>query len=296
MSSRPSAAAWVQLALVVVLFGAAWPVIKLGLSAATPVQFAAARASLACLTATVLLAALGRLRWPRGDWAVVLSIGVCQLAAFFALANLGVAAVPPGRSSVLAYTTTLWLVPMSLAVGEPVGWRRFAGAALGMAGVVVLIDPLRFDWSDRATMIGHVWLLLAALLWAVAIFHARRHAWVRTPLDALPWQMGVATILLWALAFVVEPDGRVDFGRWEALVALAYLGSLAGPVATWAATSVSRALPPVASSLGFLGVPAVGVLASAAIYGEAITWPLLAGAALIAGGIALVATAPAAKA
>ena len=52
--------------------------------------------------------------------------------------------------------TMLWMVPLSLLVGERVGWRAIAGAALGVVGIVVLIDPLRFDWSDRAVVQGHV--------------------------------------------------------------------------------------------------------------------------------------------
>jgi len=62
----------------------------------------------------------------------VLSVGAFQLTLFFAFANLGVQSVPPGRSGVLAYTTMLWMVPLSLMVGESVGWRGVAGALLGL--------------------------------------------------------------------------------------------------------------------------------------------------------------------
>ena len=72
--------------------------------------------------AFVLLAFLGRLRWPaRGDWPIVLSVGALQLASFFALTNLGMQSLPAGRSSVLAYTASLWVVPLSLLAGEKVG-------------------------------------------------------------------------------------------------------------------------------------------------------------------------------
>lgn len=281
--------AWLQLAASVVLFGLAWPVIKIGLSASTPVWLAAARATLSAITAFVLLVALGRLTWPkRADWPIILSIGALQLAAFFALANLGVRAVPPGRSVVLAYSTMLWMVPLSLMVGERVGWRGVTGALLGLAGVVVLIDPLRFDWSDRAIVEGHAWLLLAGLVWALAILHARRHRWRMTPLDVLPWQMSVATVLLWILALAVEPNGRLDFSQADLWIALIYIGVLAGPTATWASVSVARTLPPLTGSLGMLGVPLLGIAASVVLVGETVTWPLAIGAALVIAGIAIV--------
>jgi drug/metabolite transporter (DMT)-like permease len=281
--------AWLQLAASVVLFGLSWPIIKIGLSASTPVWLAAGRASCSAASAFVLLAALGRLQWPhRADWPIVLSIGAFQLSFFFALANLGVQSVPPGRSGVLAYTTMIWIVPLSLLLGERVGWRGIAGALLGLLGIVVLVDPWRFDWSDRAVVEGHGWLLLSGLSWALAVVHARRHRWRLSPLDVLPWQMSVATLLLWALAFVIEPHGYLDFNRPALWIALLYIGVFAGPAGTWAAVSVARALPPVVGSLGMLGTPLLAIVSSVILVGEPVTWPLVIGTALVIAGIAIV--------
>ena len=288
-NARPSRVAWLQLGLVVVLFGLAWPLIRISLGAGTPIWLAAARATLSATTAFVLVAALKRLAWPgRADWPIILSVGALQLTCFFAFANLGVQTVPPGRSGVLAYTTMLWMVPMSWMVGEKVGRRAFAGTALGVAGILVLVDPLHFDWSDRRVMLGHGWLLAAGFTWALTILHARRHTWRMSPLDVLPWQMGVATVLLWILAFVLEPAGHLDLHQPSLWLALLYLGVLAGPTATWAAVSVARALPPVTGSLGMLGVPLLAIASSVVLVGEPVTWPLAIGTALVIAGIAIV--------
>ncbi|MFI5001047.1 MAG: DMT family transporter [Reyranellales bacterium] len=281
--------AWLQLAATIVLFGLTWPVMKIGLVAGTPVWLAAGRATMSAVTAFALLAALGRLAWPhRADWPVILSVGGLQLSCFFALANLGVQSVPAGRSGVLAYTTMLWMVPLSLLVGEKVGWRGFAGVALGIAGIVVLADPGRFDWHDRAVVMGHIYLLTAGFTWALAMLHTRRHRWRTTPLDVLPWQMTVATVLLWILAPIAEPHGHLDAGKWQLWLALVYIGVIAGPTGTWAAVSVTRVLPPITSSLGMLGVPLVGIVSSVALVGEPITAPLALGTALVIAGIAIV--------
>jgi drug/metabolite transporter (DMT)-like permease len=287
--TRITRVAWLQLAVSIVLFGLTWPVMKIGLLAGTPVWLAAGRATLSALTAFVLLAALGRLSWPhRDDWPVILSVGGLQLSCFFALANLGVQSLPAGRSGVLAYTTMLWMVPLSWLAGEKVGWRAVAGAALGVVGIVVLADPQRFDWHDRTIVLGHVYLLTAGFTWAIAMMHTRRHTWRTTPLDVLPWQMSVATVLLWLLAAVLEPDGRLDFGRSELWIALIYIGVIAGPTATWAAVSVTRALPPITTSLGMLGVPLLGIASSVVLLDEAITAPLAIGTALVLAGMAIV--------
>src|SRR6185295_9977852 len=160
--ARAPRAAWLQLAAAIVLFGLTWPAMKIGLMAGTPIWLAASRAATSAVTAFVLLAVIGRLAWPnRADWPVILSVGGLQLSCFFALANLGIQTVPAGRSGVLAYTTMLWMVPLSYLVGEKVGWRALVGVLLGVAGVVVLADPWRFDWHNGQVVMGHVCLLLA---------------------------------------------------------------------------------------------------------------------------------------
>lgn len=287
--SSPNKTAYLQLGLTVALFGLTWPVIKIGLAASTPVWLAAGRATMSALTAFILLAALRRLKWPqRADWPIVLSVGAFQLTLFFAFSNLGVQSVPPGRSGVLAYTAMLWMVPLSLLVGERVGWRGLAGALLGLGGIVVLVDPTRFDWNDRAVIMGHGWLLLAGFSWSLAILHARRHRWRGTPLDALPWQMSVATVLLWILALIIEPNGHLDVAKTELWIALLYIGTFAGPLGTWAAVSVARALPPLTGSLGMLGTPLLGIASSAVLLGEPITASLMLGTGLVIAGIAIV--------
>jgi drug/metabolite transporter (DMT)-like permease len=281
--------AWLQLGAAVVLFGLTWPVMKVGLEACTPVWLAAGRATLSATTSFLMLALLGRLGLPpRGEWPVIFSVGMLQLTAFFALANLGVQSVPAGRSGVLAYTTMLWMVPLSLLVGERVGRRAIAGVALGVAGIVVLADPARFDWHNGKIVLGHAYLLLAGFCWALAMLHTRRHKWHTSPLNVLPWQMSVATVLLWCLALIAEPQGHLDFDKWQLWTALLYIGAFAGPIGTWATVSVTRALPPITASLGMLGVPLIGIVSAVLMLGEPITWPLAIGTSLVIAGIAIV--------
>jgi drug/metabolite transporter (DMT)-like permease len=278
-------------ALAIVLLGTAWPAMKIGLAGATPLWFAAGRAILGAAASFLLLPFLGQLRLPtRRDLPIIASVGFFQLTFFFMLANIGLGYLPAGRSAVLAYTTALWLVPLALVVGEAVSPRRWLGVAIGLAGIVVLADPLTQDWHDSGVLAGTALLLLASLSWALAIFHARRHVWHLTPLQALPWQLLLAAVALTVLAALFEPTGRIT-PHGSVLLSLIYLGIFAGPAAAWAATSVARALPTVVTSLGFLGVPAIGLVISTLWLGEAITVPLILGGVLIALGLSLVITA-----
>ena len=120
------------------------------------------------------------------------------------------------------------------------------------------------------------------------MLHTRRHTWHTSPLDVLPWQMSVASVFLWCLALIAEPHGHLDGAKWQLWAALLYIGTFAGPIGTWAVVSVTRALPPITTSLGMLGVPLVGIVSSVLLLGEPITWPLASGTALVIAGIAIV--------
>lgn len=278
------------LASVVVVWGANWPILKIGLDHTTPLWFAVLRMVLGLVSFAVVLAPLGRLRWPaRQDWPVVWSVGVLQMALFSALINVALLSVPAGRSAILAYTTPLWVTPGAmLFFGEKLTRARIMGLALGLSGVAVLFNPLSFDWSDTASVWGNVMLLVSALVWAAAILHVRGHRWAGSPLDLAPWQFLVALPPLALLAWVVEGPPQADLSPTFLWVA-AYNGPLATAFAFWAAITVTRMLPAITVSLAFLCVPVSGLVFSALMLGEGMSAGNLLGLALIAGGVAMVA-------
>ena len=100
--------------------------------------------------------------------------------------------------------------------------------------------------------------------------------------------MSVAAVLLWIVAPFAEPAGHLDIHAKELWIGLIYIGAFAGPIATWAAVSVNRALPPVVGSMAMLGVPLLSIASSVVLVGEPITAPLAIGTALVIAGIAVV--------
>lgn len=279
----------VLLASIVVVWGANWPLLKMALDHCPPLWFAVLRLLLGLASLVAVLAPLGRLKMPaRQDWPLVLSVGLLQMAAFGALINMGLMFVPAGRSSILAYTTPLWVAPGAvLVLGERLDKARLAGLGLGLAGIAVLFNPLGFVWSDRGALLGNALLLTAALAWAAAILHVRRHRWTGSPLDLAPWQMLVALPPLAALAWAMEGPPWAD-GSTAFLWLAAYNGPLATAFAFWAATTVTRMLPAITVSLAFLCVPVAGLLFSAWWLGEPLTATNLAGLGLICAGVAAV--------
>jgi drug/metabolite transporter (DMT)-like permease len=177
----------------------------------------------------------------------------------------------------------------SLFLREPLTRRRLAGVAVGLVGLLVLFNPLAFDWTSRPALLGNGAILLAAFLWAASILHIRGHAWRSTPFDLVPWEMLLATVLLVPLAFVTDGPAAVE---WDArLLALLLYAAIPGTaLAYWATAMASRALPAVTTSLGLLATPVVSVTVATLWLGEPLTASLVTAIVLILGGIALGAT------
>jgi len=194
------------LGVVVLAWGFTWVVSKLLLQYMTPIWAVAARSAVGTAALLVLGIALRRVAWPvKADLPVILSVGLLHMGAFAALVSLGLQTVPAGRSVVLAYTTPLWVIPGAwLFLGEPIGRARQLGLALGVLGLLVIFNPLAFDWTRRDALLGNGLVLLAALCWAANIVYVRAHRWVTPPFELAFWQALLASAVLAAVAFAAE--------------------------------------------------------------------------------------------
>ena len=289
-TAAPSRAlAYGLLPLVVLLWGANWPIMKVGLGDMPPLWFSATRASLGAISLFAFLALAGKLAIPtRRDLPVVLSVGIFQMALQIPLANFGLQHVPAGRAAVLVYTTPLWVAPGAvLFLGERLTRGKLAGLALGLCGVMVLFNPFGLDWSNRDVLFGSFLLMLAAMSWGIAVLHIRGHGWHHSALQLTAWQLALASLLLLPAAIVFEDPSEIQWNG-TLLAVILYNGFVATAFCFWAAISISRALPAITSSLSFLAVPVVGLIASQSMLGEKPDWSLLVGFGLILGGVALV--------
>jgi drug/metabolite transporter (DMT)-like permease len=274
--------------VVVVAWGLTWPVNKVILESLSPLWMAALRPAIATVALFLIAILRGRLVVPlRHDVPVLLSITLLHMVGFVVLANIGLQLVPTGRSVVLAYTTPLWVTPGAwLLLGERLSARRLAGVLAGVAGLVILFNPLAFDWTDRDAVLGNAAIVGAAVLWAGSILHIRAHRWHATPFELVPWETLLATAILVPVALLSESRPGVV---WDVrLVLLMLYSAVPGTaLAYWAIAMASRDLPAVTTSLGLLGTPVISLVVATVWLGEAVTPSLVVAVLLILGGVAL---------
>ena len=291
MPSSAHRRAVLLLVTVVLAWGLVWPVNKVILASLPPLWSVAFRSAIATVALFALLITRGRLALPpRADWPVLLGITLLHMVGFTALSTWGLALVPTGRSVVLAYTTPFWVTPgASLFLGEPLTPRRAAGVIVGLGGLAILFNPLTFDWTDRAVVLGNLAILAAALLWAASILHIRAHRWRSTPLDLVPWETLLATLILTPLALAASPFPPVEWSTPLVLMLL-YAAVPGTALAYWAVAMASRDLPAVTTSLGLLATPVVSVITATLWLGEPLTLSLIVAIVLVLGGVAIGAT------
>ena len=274
--------------LLILILGVNWPFLAIGLRDISPLWMSALRLLSGTLVVLAVTAIAGRLRAPtREDLPVILSVGWVRLAMVYVLVFTALQSIPPGRSSVLVWTASLWAVPIAgIFLSERMSLLRWLGLTLGIVGIVALVEPWTTRWSQPGVAVGHAFLILAAIISAAVSVHIRGHRFVATPLELLPWQLLAATVPILALALWRE--GLPAIAWTPALVGIvAYQGIPATGLALWLQVSVLRSLPAVSTNLWLMLVPVVGLISSALIVNEVITIPLLVGLLLIFAGVGL---------
>ncbi|HUF15990.1 MAG TPA: DMT family transporter [Acidimicrobiia bacterium] len=286
-SLRPLAI-YTLLALVVIILGLNWPIMATGVKSITPMWMGVFRLGGATLVVLTIATIGGRFRLPpRGDLPIVVSLALFRLVAVTLLVFTALQIVPPGRSSVVTWTTPLWTVPIAAVfLGDRMTGRRWLGLLLGIVGVVVLFEPWGLDWTNPDVAIGHTMLITASIINASTSVHIRGHRWSITPLDALPWQLAGATTVMLILAVTVDGPPIIE---WTPVLIgiVAYQGILASGIALWAQIVVLRNIDPVSANLTMMGVPAIGVISSALLLDEVVTPELAIGLVLVVIGVAL---------
>ena len=216
-------------------------------------------------------------RW----WRHYAGIGVINSAAPFFLYAYAALALPAGLMAVLNATAPIWGAVLSLLfLGERLSFRRSAGLVLGIGGVAVLCGP---EASDR-------WLAIVAGLGGALCYAVAGVAMRRSASAASSRGMAAGTQLLGAFALVpllaVAPPVAVPGpGVLASLLALGLLCSGVAYVLYFRLVSDIGAGG--ALTVTYL-IPVFGVLWGALFLGEPLSAAMLAGAALVIAGTALV--------
>jgi len=278
--------------LVTLIWGTTWAAIRVGLSGIPPFKAIALRFAIAC---AILLAVawwrgipLGRRPHERLLWVVngllffCVSFGVVYWAEQF---------VPSGLTAVLFSLFPLFVALLAHVAlpGERLSARSGVGAVVAFLGVAVMFSEDFRKLGGDHVLFGSCLLLLSPTVSAISSVTIKRWGAGVHPISLAAVPMGICAGVMTVLAALFESDRPVTWGP-AAAFSLAYL-AIAGSCVTftlyyWLLRHVR------ASRVALLSyaTPVIAVLTGVLLLDEPFTGRLAIGAALVIGGVALVAS------
>ena len=269
-----------MLALLTLVWGVNWPVMKIGVSSYPPLSFRALSIMLGVPVLGLALVfmkvpfRLPRRHWPELLWLTVTNMLIWHVCIIFAVKSLS-----SGRAAILGYTMPIFSAVIGAMLFSAVITRRaWLGVGAAAVGVALLL------WHEFTGLAGHpvsvALALFAAAVWALGTQLLRRTRIDVPTLTISFWMTLITGLVLTVLAAVFEP------GKWQApsgpvAWAIGYNAVLIFGYAHAAWFYLARSLPPTASTLSVMLIPVLGVFSGALWLGEILHWQDWAAVALM---------------
>ncbi|QYE34876.1 DMT family transporter [Polymorphobacter sp. PAMC 29334] len=277
-----------EFALVSLIWGSTWLVIKGQLGVVPAPWSVAYRFTLACTLMAVFTIATGRwVRMTRGGHAFAAIAGTAQFALNF---NLVYASERHVTSGLIALVFALLVVPNALlsriVLKTPISLRFLIGSAIGIIGLGLVVADDRHDPAEWSTTLDGLLLAGGAVLCASTanVMQAGGFARSLAPFPTLTWMMFYGALGDIAFAAATSGPPVLDF-RAEYAIGLIYLAFAASVVAFTVYYRLIRRIGPGPAAYSSVIVPIVAMTLSTVFEGYRWSFISAAGAALALTGL-----------
>lgn len=283
MSRRASAKTLLAFALLCLVWGYNWVLMKQALQYAAPFDFVAWRTLPAALLLFAVMLVRRQSLAPTAPLALFL-LGALQTAGFLGLATWALLEGGAGKTAVLAYTMPFWTLMLAWPLlGERLAPAQWLAAAIAFTGLVLVVEPWRLSGNLASDLLA----IGAGISWAASAVLAK---WLRArrSIDLLPltaWQMLFGALILTLIAVLVPSRPIQWTPEFVAILLYNVAPATAGAWLAW--LHLLHRLSAGAASLSVLLVPVVGLLASRMHLDERPGAVELSGMILIGSGLLL---------
>ena len=290
MTTPASRLDWLLFILLGFLWGSSYLFIKIGVEAGLPPFTLVALRLLLGFGLLAAVVAVSRAQLPR-EWRVyghLFVMGLINIVVPFSLITWAEQRVDSTIASTLNGAVPILVIPIAALVlrDEPLRAGRIVGVILGFIGVALVVgfDP---STAGRTDLAGALALLGSTTAYALGAVYARRNVHGLRPMIPAVFQVGFALSVVSVLAVIIDrPWERVV--EPQAILAIVWLGFLGSGVAYLLFFNLLARRGAAGTSVVAYLLPVFGVLLGALVLHEPVDGGLLAGLALIVGGIALV--------
>jgi drug/metabolite transporter (DMT)-like permease len=254
----------IALALLSVIWGFNWIVMKSVLVYVGPLTFSAMRYVFGTAVLFLVLV-LRRESLAPTPWRDTLLIGLTQTTGFQLLVQIALLTGGAGKTALLAYTMPFWVIPLAwLVLGDRPALRQWLFIGIAALGLVLVLEP----WRGVGSALSALLALAGGMCWAISTVLSKRlfHKATISPLRLTAWQMLYGTIVLVAIASCLHERST----QWSPILigALVYNGVLSSGLAWAMWLFVVQRLPASVAGLASLITPLVGVAFAWVLLGE----------------------------
>lgn len=222
---------------------------------------------------------------PLEHWKDYLALSLVNNVLPFVCFAWAATALPAGYLAIINGLVPLWTALIAAPVlGEPLGARRVAGFALGVAGVALIVNLGPVELDARA-LLGALAGIAGAALWGWAGVMIKQRTGRLPAMGVGAGTIAFAAVLMAPLWALTPPPSSWTL---EAVAALIALGLLCSGLAYLPFFTLIRDIGPSRTLTVGLAVPVLGIFWGWLILDEAVTAPMVLGAALVLVALALV--------
>jgi len=272
---------------VILGWGLAWPMIKIGVSEIPPLAYRGLMLPVAGLLTLLIAHLMGeRVRLPSGQWGVFLFSTFLNITCWVLFSTTGLHLMGSGHASIIAYTMPLWAMLCAIIfTGDRPTPLRYAGLACGLVGLGILLSG-EFGVMTESPL-GVVLMLTSAVAWGCGTVVHKRVVWRLPPVTLTGWMILIGSLPILAAALADEVwtlKPITTQAIWTTIFVL-----LVPTIYCWFAWFRVVAMAPVmVSTVGIMLVPMIAVISGALILGERIGMREISALGLVVLGIALV--------
>ena len=268
------------------IWSSAFTSAKILVTAASPLMVLSLRFLISGLIGITLARMLGqKIQLNRGEWTVVVIIGISQNALYLAFNFIAMQWIEASLASIIASLLPLLVAAVCLVfLGEKTGFKGMLGLTVGFGGVlVIMLDKL----SGSSASLGMILCLIGvAALAGATLYVGRVMSLNKNVVMIVGLQMLVGSITLFPFSLIFE----TWYIEWSTIFILAFLYTTLVPgllgTIIWFLL-VKRIGPVRAATFHFLN-PFFGVLVAALILAEPLSVRDVIGVTIIMAGILLV--------
>ncbi|UQX00139.1 DMT family transporter [Streptomyces sp. RerS4] len=282
-----------RFALLSVVWGFSFLLIKVGTDAFAPFQVALGRVLFGALALLAVLA-VRREPLPRGlrTWGHLTVAALLLNTAPFSLFAYAELSIPSSLAGICNATSPLWGMALSLvALSEDRPTRRrFAGLGIGFLGVLTVLGAWQgFSGIDAR---GTALALLASLCYPIGWIYVRRTlaGAPGSPVALTGAQLMVSTVQL-AVVSVLFTSAPAAFPLWPTLAVVA-LGALGTGMALQMQYGLVTEVGPTTAQMVTYFIPVIATTAGVLVLGEQLHWNTPVGAVIVLAGAALTQSRP----